>query len=175
MSTAEVTVEPDGDEPDTYQPPLHGWTCFHCGQTFHTFNRARDHFGGDPMKEPACRIEYGEEMRMLIALRKAEEELDRYRAEDSDADRLYHAQQAQHLVALRREEERGYDRGVLDARAHARPDIYRDAATYLDSRATGEDGLGEHATAAGFRAAAEALRSEAGRMAAGAAVLAKGE
>lgn len=41
---------------------------------------------------------------------------------------------------------------------------YRDAASYLLRRAEGEDGLGEHATAEGYKAAAEALRTEAERM-----------
>lgn len=61
---------------DTYPQPAHGWTCFHCGQTFHTPGRARDHFGADPLKLPACRIKYGDEMRLVIALREAEDERD---------------------------------------------------------------------------------------------------
>lgn len=29
----------------TYTPPAHGWTCFHCGETFKTPGTARLHFG----------------------------------------------------------------------------------------------------------------------------------
>lgn len=38
----------------TYMQPAHGWTCFHCGETFTTENSARDHFGEYPGTEPAC-------------------------------------------------------------------------------------------------------------------------
>jgi len=40
--------------------------------------------------------------------------LARYRAEDSDADRAMYRMQAEHTVALRREEEKGYLRGLVD-------------------------------------------------------------
>lgn len=32
----------------TYTPPEHGWTCFHCGETFKTPGAARLHFGELP-------------------------------------------------------------------------------------------------------------------------------
>ena len=40
--------------PETYPAPAHGWTCFHCGETFHSPGGARDHFGFDPAATPAC-------------------------------------------------------------------------------------------------------------------------
>jgi hypothetical protein len=101
---------------DTYLRPKHGWTCFHCGETFTTLGGARDHFGADPTKEPGCmiRVQLGDERGLLMALREAEAELERYRAEDSDKDREFHGMQADHARALIREEQKGYDRGLRD-------------------------------------------------------------
>ena len=63
--------------PDTYPMPAHGWTCFHCGETFTTPGSARDHFGCAPCADPACRIKVGEERGLVRALRRVEEELAR--------------------------------------------------------------------------------------------------
>ncbi|MEE8059407.1 MAG: hypothetical protein V3T17_16460 [Pseudomonadales bacterium] len=38
----------------TYKFPAHGWTCFHCGETFTAVGAARDHFGADPMADLAA-------------------------------------------------------------------------------------------------------------------------
>lgn len=118
----------DEQQPSTYITPAHGWTCFHCGETFPGnfagSRRARDHFGHDPLSDPACRIKAGEERGLLMALRRAEAtikeqaiELARYRIEDSDKDRLIHGLIVDHQVALRREEEKGYARGLADGMA----------------------------------------------------------
>ena len=60
---------------DSYQKPLHGWTCFHCGETFKTVGAARDHFGFEPSSDLACRIKLGDERGLVMALRKAEAKL----------------------------------------------------------------------------------------------------
>lgn len=65
------------DDADTYPKPVHGWTCFHCGETFTTYGGARDHFGADQLKDPACRIKVGEERGLVMALRRAEGHIDR--------------------------------------------------------------------------------------------------
>ena len=59
---------------DTYPFPKHGWTCYHCGDTFTTWGAAEDHFGKTPDRIPGCKIkiEFGEEMGLLMALRKVE-------------------------------------------------------------------------------------------------------
>ncbi len=57
---------------DTYAQPAHGWTCFHCGETFTTPGSARDHFGPTPDGVPGCIIKAGDERGLLMALRKAE-------------------------------------------------------------------------------------------------------
>lgn len=66
---------------DTYHAPEHGWTCWHCGETFKTVRTARDHFGGSIDAEPGCmiRVQAGEERGLLMALRAVEAENARLR------------------------------------------------------------------------------------------------
>lgn len=67
---------------DTY-PPEHGWTCFHCGETFKTPGGARDHFGATPESQPGCvlKVGLGEERGLLMALRKIEEDMILFRSQ----------------------------------------------------------------------------------------------
>lgn len=94
------------------------WRCFHCDEVFHTEMEARNHFGSTEVSEPACLIKAPGEFALLQALRNAEAELSRYRREDSDILRAMWSMQADHATALRREEEKGYARGLEDAKAH---------------------------------------------------------
>lgn len=98
-------------EIDTYPTPEHGWTCFHCGETFPGTMAgqvaARLHFGASIHDEPKCQIS-------AHRLRSMELQLRRYREEDTDLHREFHKQAADHAVALRREEENGYSRGLKD-------------------------------------------------------------
>src|SRR4029077_15419037 len=103
----------------TYEPVdcvRHRWRCFHCDQVFTERVDARNHFGGDEGATPACLIKAAGEFALLQALRNAQDELARYRAEDSDTLRAMASMQADHAVALRRAEEEGYARGLKDAR-----------------------------------------------------------
>ncbi len=95
------------------------WRCFHCGDTFTRAQErwAREHFGAAEGEESVCLIRSAGENALLTALRHAQDELARYRAEDSDLMRALWAMQADHAVALRREEERGYEKGMRDVRA----------------------------------------------------------
>lgn len=104
---------------DTYPSPAAGWTCFHCGETFHHQIPARRHFGADPAAEPACRIKGREENGLVIALRAAEADLARYQAEDTDLHRQIARMSSEHAIALRREEEAGYARGLRDEQERA--------------------------------------------------------
>lgn len=63
--------------------PEHGWTCFHCGETFTTVGSARDHFGSTPSSQPGCmiRVQFGDERGLQMALRKVEDEVERLRAD----------------------------------------------------------------------------------------------
>lgn len=93
------------------------WRCFHCDEVFRSVAAAREHFGTDQlMSDPACLIKQSGELALLRALRNAEEELQRYRNDDSDILRAMHSMESDHAQALRREEEKGYSRGVSDAR-----------------------------------------------------------
>lgn len=101
---------------DTYNMPEHGWTCFHCGETFTTPGAAREHFGPTPNAEPGCviKVQPGGERGLLSALRKAEKELAAYRDEDQTLAREITAMQSRHYDALMSAEEAGYARGLRD-------------------------------------------------------------
>jgi hypothetical protein len=44
-----------GENLECYATPPHGWTCFHCGETFTNQYAAGAHFGpGDLMVKPRC-------------------------------------------------------------------------------------------------------------------------
>lgn len=61
---------------DTYTSPAHGWTCFHCGETFGNQGAAALHFGGTPEATAGCllKVRRGEEAGLLYAVRVAEQE-----------------------------------------------------------------------------------------------------
>lgn len=116
-----MTTNPDPVEvaQDAYFKPEHGWTCFHCGDTFKTYGSARDHFGFEPSSDPACRIKLGAERGLLMALRRAEQDAaDAWAAihnESTDAAKAYYAQTTRHHAQLTAAEELGYERGLRDA------------------------------------------------------------
>lgn len=94
------------------------WRCFHCGDAFTKAQErwAREHFGRDQGELPVCQMRIPGEHHLLTALRSAQDDLARYHAEDSDLMRAIYSMQADHAAALRREEERGYARGLAAAR-----------------------------------------------------------
>jgi hypothetical protein len=47
----------DHPESSIYSAPRHGWTCFHCGETFTTPGSAADHFGVTPESTTGCLID----------------------------------------------------------------------------------------------------------------------
>lgn len=106
----------------TYEKPAHGWTCFHCGETFTTVGSARDHFGAALDAQPGCmvRVSLGAERGLLMALRKAEEECrkawDAVQSESTEAHRAMYAMQSRHADALEQAEIAGYERGLRDGR-----------------------------------------------------------
>lgn len=95
------------------------WRCYHCGEAFTRAQErwARLHFGRDEGELPVCQMRTPGEHHLLEALRKAQDELARYRAEDHDLMRAIYAMRADHATALRLEEERGYEKGLRDGRA----------------------------------------------------------
>lgn len=92
------------------------WRCFHCGETFTKAQErwAREHFGRDEGSTPACLIRSSGESALLSVLRKAEDELASYRAEDTMLLRAMWAMEADHRRALVRIEEDGYNKAVRD-------------------------------------------------------------
>lgn len=94
------------------------WRCFHCGDTFTLAQErhARDHFGAEESALPVCQMRLPGEHHLLNILRKQEAELRAFYAEDTELWRALYAQAADHAQALRLEEERGYAKGVADAR-----------------------------------------------------------
>lgn len=92
---------------DWHSSQVTGWRCFHCDAVFTDFNMARVHFGPSYLDRPVCQVD-------AKAMRDLEAELTKYRTEDTALHRQMHAMQAMHQEALRREEERGYSRGVVD-------------------------------------------------------------
>ena len=99
------------------------WRCFHCDEVFTDAAAAREHFGRDQGEEAACvlRMQPGDAP-LLTLIRKLQDELSQVRyqlvEEDSATDRRMHAMSADHHQALLREEEKGYARGLRDARLY---------------------------------------------------------
>ncbi len=93
------------------------WRCFHCGDVFTNPRHAASHFGVDCLHDPGCVavLRHGES-HLLDRIRDLEKQLARYRAEDSDIVRWSQTKMADHVRALRSEEEKGYARGLSDGR-----------------------------------------------------------
>lgn len=72
--------------------PKQGYTCFHCGDRFTTVGAAQDHFGGTEGALAACRIKFGDELGLVMELRKAEasrdEWMNRALRDESEIERL---------------------------------------------------------------------------------------
>lgn len=94
------------------------WRCFHCDEVFTDPALATDHFGHNQTQEPICQVN-------AVKFREMEELVRRYQDEDTDLHRQIHRMQSDHQVALIREEEKGYAKGLQDGRAfykHLSPD-----------------------------------------------------
>lgn len=116
-----------GDSKELTNAKIHGcafkgWQCFHCGEIHTTVGGARDHFGADPTKEPGCliKVKFGDERGLEMELRNVEADRDRLQYqmqnESTEADLYVQKIQGEHSIALRREEEKGYARGLDDGR-----------------------------------------------------------
>lgn len=93
------------------------WRCFFCDAVFTRRIDAAEHFGASEMATPACQIK-GHEHGLVGVIRKQEEELQRYRAEDSDLIRVVETLKSEHAAELRTAEETGFARGVEDMKRH---------------------------------------------------------
>lgn len=70
-----ISIDPVAD---TYPTPEHGWTCFHCGETFMYPNDARRHFGKKPISITAC-VLTAEDRKAVRMVRYLEGELETYK------------------------------------------------------------------------------------------------
>lgn len=96
------------------------WRCFHCTEVFTDREAAADHFGvqiDGCADDVACKLNAKDGL-LLKMLREAQRELRQYHQEDTAAFRQFYALGADHTTALRREEEKGYARGLEDAKKH---------------------------------------------------------
>ncbi len=106
------------------------WVCFHCNEVFHTPETARVHFGKSERQEPSCQID-------VEKYREMEQAVTRAADDDSDTDRRMYAQQSQHQVNLRREEEKGYAQALKDCRTILLSDsVLTKAAKEVEASAT---------------------------------------
>lgn len=82
-----------------------GWRCFHCGETFTDSHAATLHFGTTEIQSPACAIDIAEYRAMEVRMRD-------YNNEDTELHREIASLRRKHAAELRREEEKGYARGL---------------------------------------------------------------
>ena len=126
---------------------IKSWTCFRCDETFTDHEEARLHFGDTMAAQPGCLIKLdAEERGILYALRRFESERARYHEEDSGLHRAIYAMQSEHRIALRHEEEKGYERGLVDSAPYFRAEHEKlqtviDTAIALAIRHGGHDGV----------------------------------
>jgi hypothetical protein len=93
----DVVEAPEG----SYHAPLHGWTCFHCGEEFSILKQgsytaalkeAKEHFGPDPRWTPLCLEKLAKAPRkMWRALRRAEMRLAEFHEIEEQVDHLQNA------------------------------------------------------------------------------------
>ena len=110
------------------------WRCFHCDAVFseHQEKWAREHFGRDEGDMPVCQMRLPGESHLITALRRAQDELASYRSEDTDLMRAIESMEADYREKMRREEEKGYARGLKDYMAvEASRDELREQVTKL--------------------------------------------
>jgi hypothetical protein len=98
------------------------WRCFFCDEVFMRSQDAAEHFGftdGDGGYEvPACKIT-AHEGHLVHYIRKLQAQVRDYETQNDDVMRSIMTLEAEHQTALRREEEKGYERGLRDGRTLA--------------------------------------------------------
>ncbi|MEJ8837623.1 hypothetical protein [Ramlibacter sp. AN1133] len=90
-----------------------GWRCFHCDSSFTERELAALNFGPSEHCVPSCQVS-AEQLRALEAT------LRRYQEGDTELLREAERMRSDHRLALRRQEEQGYARGLADG--HRFPD-----------------------------------------------------
>lgn len=110
--------------PVLYTSPVTGgerdpeWRCFHCGESFAERESAALHFGATEIQSPACTVDIAEYRAMEARMRD-------YNNEDAELHREIASLRCKHATELRREEEKGYARGLADANARFSERVWR--------------------------------------------------
>lgn len=91
------------------------WRCFHCDAVFRSEREATIHFGADEAATCACVLPH--EQHLVEHIRDLERQLESYRTDSDRVLRSIMTLEGEHGAALRREEEKGYERGVRDMKA----------------------------------------------------------
>lgn len=92
------------------------WRCFHCDAIFTRRKDAAEHFGADQADTPACCLR-DHEHHLVHYIRRLEQEVAAYRADDSDVMRSIMVLESEHAAALKNAEEDGYSKGVQDMKS----------------------------------------------------------
>lgn len=91
------------------------WRCFHCDAVFRSASEAGIHFGADEAATCACVMRH--EQHLVEHIRDLEAQLASYRDDRDQIMRSIMMLEGEHAAELRREEEKGYERGVRDMKA----------------------------------------------------------
>lgn len=102
------------------------WRCFHCHEVFTDEGTAREHFGFSELETPACKLN-ATEGGIVGLVRRQAEQIEQYHREDTASYREFYSLGSDHVRALQCEEEKGYARGLADARAETPTVLPRDA------------------------------------------------
>lgn len=87
------------------------WRCFHCGDVFTDRDEAREHFGETLDDEPICQV-------TAERYRAVERELQTFQNEADATSKTFYDIGHRAAIAERDAEQKGYDRGIADAKAH---------------------------------------------------------
>lgn len=87
------------------------WRCFHCDEVFDDIDAARHHFGDSELQEPICKV-------TAERYREVERQLAEYQQEADACSRTFYTLGAEHYRKERDAEQKGYDRGLADAKAY---------------------------------------------------------
>lgn len=100
------------------------WRCFHCDAIFHDGKDAKAHFGASEVFAPICHLSPDD-------IRAMEEELMRYREEDTALHREIAGFKAELASQLKSHGDTEYAKGIRDARLEGIEPIAREAANQI--------------------------------------------
>lgn len=97
------------------------WRCFHCDELFTSERCARNHFGSNEDRKPACIIKAGGESSLVAALRDAEDQVEQWMMavhnENTESAKAYYAQQSRHREQITAIEVSAYEKGIKEVNA----------------------------------------------------------